>query len=128
MHSILENVIQKDMYSGISPSSIFIYDVNNDDKVEILVAGRTSVDEISFAQLSIFEWKQNKLHLLDSEKWCGSIEAYAYSVIADDLDDNGDVEIVTGGYDYDLTNSCGQLRIWNWDGFNLGYSNLDTKV
>ena len=36
-----------------------------------------------------------------------------------DLDNDGEVEIVTGGFDGDLTNSSGQLRIWKWNGSEL---------
>ena len=48
-------------------------------------------------------------------------EAYAHSVYAYDLNNDGEIEIITGGYDNDLTNSSGQLRIWHWkeDGLSL---------
>ena len=113
------NIVAKGSFNGISASSIFVYDTDRNGDMEVLVAGRSSGDNISFAQLSIFDYKENGLSLLDNVEWCGSVEAYAYSVFADDLDNDGNVEIITGGYDYDLTNSCGQLRIWNWNGMDL---------
>jgi len=114
-----ENVIQKGVFEGISASSIFVLDVDNDQVAEVLTAGRTSNENGSFAQLSILQWNEGKLSLLQSKEWGSSIESYAYSVFANDLDGDGNVEIVTGGYDNDLTNSSGQLRVWSWNGEEL---------
>lgn len=113
------NTIQKDSYEGISASSIFVAELDKDQHPFILAAGRTVQENKSFAQLSIFQWNKNGLSLLDTQKWCSSKEAYAYSVVADDLNKDGEVEIITGGYDGDLTNSSGQLRIWKWTGTQL---------
>ncbi|UCF45364.1 MAG: VCBS repeat-containing protein, partial [Candidatus Bathyarchaeota archaeon] len=54
-----------------------------------------------------------------SIEWCTDGSAAAKSVYVCDLDNNGDVEVITGGYDHGLTNSSGQLRIWQWDGKEL---------
>jgi hypothetical protein len=85
----------------------------------ILTAGRTIKEDQSFAQLSIFQWNGSELLLLDSQEWCSSTEASAYSVFAHDLNNDGEIEIITGGYDNDLTNSSGQLRIWHLNGHEL---------
>ena len=114
-----ENIILKCSYDGISASSIYVLDVDNDQIPEILTAGRITKDNQSFAQLSILQYNENKLFLLKSVEWCASNEAYAYSVIAHDLDNDGEIEVITGGYDNDLINSSGQLRVWSWTGKDL---------
>ncbi len=114
-----KSIVQKDVYKGISASSIFVSDIDNDQIIEVLVAGRNSVDNKSFAELSILKWNEDKLSLVDNVQWCASNEAYAYSVFADDLDNDGNIEVVSGGYDNDLTNSSGQLRVWTFNGEEL---------
>lgn len=106
-------------HEGISFSSIFLNDVDKDGAPEILTAGRTGDDVRSFAQLAIWQWDGSSLDLVECMEWCAMNEAYAYSVYAYDLDSDGETEIVTGGYDNDLTNSSGQLRVWHWNGAEL---------
>lgn len=106
--------VQKGSYEGISVNSIFVVGLETNQNPVILTAGRTIQENRSFAQLSVFQWTDSGLLMLDSTKWCSSMEAYAYSVFAHDLNNDGKIEIITGGYDNDLTNSSGQLRVWSW--------------
>jgi hypothetical protein len=69
--------------------------------------------------LGIWQWDGNNLALKKSVEWCTGNGSRANSVYAYDLDDNGDIEIVTAGYDNGLKNSSGQIRVWNWDGTDL---------
>ncbi len=116
-----EVLLLKGSYEGISVSSIFISDVDKDGSPEILTAGRTSNNTQASAQLCVWQWDGNSLTLRNSVEWCTLKEAYAYSVYASDLNNDGEIEIISGGYDNDLTNSSGQLRIWHWkeDGLSL---------
>ena len=41
------------------------------------------------------------------------------SIYAADIDGNGDVEIITGGYGGSEQGSYSVLKIWNWDGETL---------
>ncbi len=41
------------------------------------------------------------------------------SVYAYDLNNDGQIEIITGGYANKIENSSGQLRIWHWNGREL---------
>jgi hypothetical protein len=113
------STVQKGSYESISANSIFVAQIVKDENPLIITSGRTEQENRSFAQLSVFQWSENELLLLDSQEWCASNEAYAYSVFADDLNNDGEIEIVTGGYDNDLTNSSGQLRIWSWSNNQL---------
>jgi len=50
-------------------------------------------------------------------------------VFSEDLNDDGVMEIVTGGYAYDLTNSSGQLRVWQYgDGGFVLKSNEEWRL
>ena len=99
--------------------SVFISDVDKDGAPEIVTAGRASNDNKSYAQLCVWQWDGNTLALRKSEEWCAATDASANSVYAYDLNNDGEIEIITGGYDNDLTNSSGQLRIWHWNGEEL---------
>ena len=106
-------------YDGIHANSIFVRDLDYDSKPEILAAGAIDKNETKFAQLSILRLEENNLFLVESFEWRTDGDASANSVFADDLDNDGVVEIVTGGYDNGLTNSSGQLHIWQWSGQKL---------
>lgn len=105
---------RKGSYDGISASSICVAELKANQNPLVLIVGGTTQENRSYAQLTVFQWTENELSLLDSEKWCSSNEAHAYSVFAQDLNNDGQPEIITGGYDNDLTNSSGQVRIWSW--------------
>lgn len=114
-----ENLILKASYEGINARSIFVADVNKDNEPEILTSGTAVIGEMTLARLSILRWEENQLFLEESVEWCAANDASANSVYAYDLNNDGDIEIITGGYDNDLTNSSGQLRIWSWNGEQL---------
>ncbi len=113
------NFFRKGSYDGISANSIFVVESDDDEMPMLLTAGRTIQGNKTFAQLSVFQWNGSGLSLLDSQKWGYSTEANAYSVFAYDLNGDGNIEIITGGFDNDLINSCGQLRIWGLNNNNL---------
>jgi hypothetical protein len=114
-----EVLVLKGNYEGISVSSIFVSDLDKDGAPEILTAGRVSNDTKSSAQLCVWQWDGNTLDLMKSVEWCAANDSSANSVYAYDLNNDGEIEIITGGYDNDLTNSSGQLRIWHWNGEGL---------
>ncbi|TRO46886.1 hypothetical protein E2P47_05255 [Candidatus Bathyarchaeota archaeon] len=69
--------------------------------------------------MCILRWAGENISLLKSYEWCTGEGAGAKSACVSDLDSDGVVEVVSGGYDYGLTNSSGQLRVWQWDGEDL---------
>ena len=101
---------------GSTIRSIFVSDLDNDGVVEIISCGRTVNDTKNVAHLKIWHLTDGHLRLQKSVEWCAAKDASANTVYAQDLDGDGVVEIVTGGYDNDLNNSCGQIRIWTWAG------------
>ncbi len=102
-------------------TSAIINDADKDGTPEILTAGRTtdaSKNETS-AQLMVWHWNGTELTLLKSAEWREGASASANSIAAADLDNDGETEIITAGYNQALTNSSGQLRIWHWNGTEL---------
>jgi hypothetical protein len=102
--------------SRFSISSVFISDVDEDGTPEILTCGRSHGDNNSSnAQLGVWHWDGNSLVLNTTVEWCAAREASANSVYASDVNDDGVIEILTGGFDNDLNNSSGQIQIWHWN-------------
>ena len=104
---------------GISASSIHTGDLDDDGISEIFISGTVTRNDTAFARLCILRWDKERLYLEKSVEWCTEEGASARSVNVCDLDNNGELEVITGGSDYGLTNSSGQLRIWQWDGEEL---------
>ena len=100
---------------GVSISDISAKDLDQDGINEILTVGRTNfTGQYLGAKLSIWRLQENALILKASVQWCTSNLTSASSVLADDLNNDGQIEIITAGYAYPLTNSSGQLRVWQF--------------
>jgi len=119
MNLVLESSNEWTDTKGASVTSIFVGDLDKDGKSEIITGGRTYNDIRSSAQLRIWHLDDNSLVLQKSTEWCALKEASATSVYASDINDDGVTEIITCGFDHDLENSTGQLRLWKWDGTTL---------
>jgi hypothetical protein len=102
-------------YEGVSANSVFVSDLDGEGVAEILTVGRVNEDNQSFTQLGVWRFENGELALKKSMKWGGLNGASANSVYAADLNNDGEIEIVTGGYDGDVENSRGQIRVWRWD-------------
>lgn len=113
------DLVLKDSFFGISVGSIFVGDLDGIGNLEIVTAGTFRENSTSYAQLSVWSWDGSSLDLIETKLWCASNNAAANSVFVYDLDNDGVLEIITGGYDDDLINSSGQLRIWNLAGTEL---------
>jgi hypothetical protein len=115
-----QNLVLRGSYDGISASSIFVGDVDNDNMPEILTVGRAYSTSQPTAQLSIWRWDGENLSLKASIEWSATNDiARANSVYAADLNKDDVIEIVTGGYVNSPKNSSGQLRIWQLNGAEL---------
>ncbi len=100
-------------------NTISVSDLDKDGKPEIITGGTTSNDTTTSAQLRIWHIDGNNLSLMNSVEWCANQTASVNSLCVSDVDGNGIPEIVTAGYDHDLQNSTGQLRLWKWNGTSL---------
>jgi len=102
-------------------TSAIIDDADKDGNQEILTAGRTtdaSKNETD-AQLMVWNWNGTELNLLKSAEWHDGTSASANSITAADLNNDGETEIITAGYNQALKNCSGQLRTWHWNGTEL---------
>lgn len=106
-------------YEGVSVSSIFVSDVDKDNTPEIITVGGLYGDSQDTARLCLWRLEQNSLILEENLKLDVANVTSATSVYACDLDNDGKIEIVTGGYSDNLNNSKGQLCIWHWNGKEL---------
>jgi hypothetical protein len=114
-----EELTLKSSYEGTPVDSIFVSDVDKNGTPEIISVGRTYSDDWSGSQLCILHLQGNTLTLQGDAQWFVSNVTSANSVYAYDLNNDGQVEIITGGYANDLENSSGQLRVWHWNGEEL---------
>jgi hypothetical protein len=107
-------------YEGIATSSVYVHDLDGDGLPELITVGRLQKGPIITAQLALFKYS-SELKLIDSLELDSASVTNANSVFASDLDNNGEVEIIVGGYADFLNNSKGQVSIWQWkdDEFTL---------
>jgi hypothetical protein len=103
-------------YEGASVSSIFVSDVDKDGVSEIVTVGRLRKDSLNTGQLCLWHFKDNALSLAGRLELDMANVTNANSVYASDLDNNGNIEIIVGGYSDNLNNSKGQLTLWQWNG------------
>ncbi|MFA5303197.1 MAG: VCBS repeat-containing protein [Candidatus Nanoarchaeia archaeon] len=86
--------------------SIYVSDVDDDGIIEIITGGSSA----SLAQLRIWNYT-NGLILENSAEWVNS-STQALSVYAYDIDNDGTIELITGGTTG--PNNFAELRIWNY--------------
>jgi len=68
----------------------------------------------SLPSVGAYAQKEGSLTLEKEHNWTGCIPG-GHNVFVEDVDDDGVVEIITGGFTY----GGGMLSIWSWDGENL---------
>ena len=103
-------------YEGVSISSIFVSDVDKDGLSEIVTVGRLRKDSLNTGQLCLWHFKDSALSLAGKLEMDLANVTNANSVYASDLDNNGNIEIIVGGYSGNLNNSRGQVSLWQWNG------------
>jgi hypothetical protein len=104
---------------GTSTSAIFVSDLDQDGTQEIITVGRFNNTTQNGARLCLWHLEGENLVIKTSSEWCVSNVTSVSSVFAQDLNNDGRIEIVTSGYSYNLKNSSGQLRVWDFDGTEL---------
>lgn len=114
-----KDLVLKSSLEGLSASSIHVGDLDGDGIAEILTSGSIIRDDEVLARLSVLRWENEQLFQANNYEWSTDGRASARSVHVCDLDNDGVVEVITGGYNHHITNSSGQLRIWQWDGEEL---------
>jgi len=101
----------------VEPNSVYASDVDNDTDMEILTGGYTRNGSIYTSQLRIWNWNETVMDLEHNEEWSTNCTRGVITVFAEDVTDDGGIEIMTGGYgaasSYDL------VKAWAWNGSNL---------
>jgi len=129
---ILKDSVEWCLSNVTSATSVYADDLNGDGRVEIITAGYAYFLKNSSGQLRIWQYGDVGLVLKSSVEWQLKQDVYALNIAGGvqgntmvnslktaDVDGDGIVEIVTGGFAYDGENVNAQLRIWNWKGETL---------
>jgi hypothetical protein len=106
-------------YEGIWTGSVFVSDIDTDGVNDIIAVGRLGGDAQRTSRLFLWHLEKGGLILNQSLGLDAADAIHASSVYACDLDNDGETEIITGGYNDDLNNSKGQLSLWSWNGQTL---------
>jgi hypothetical protein len=107
-------------HEGVAVTSLHVFDVNGDGVLELITVGRLQKESVITSRLTLWKFTDN-LEIMGYLDLDSANVTSANSVFADDLDNNGQVEIVVAGYSDALNNSKGQVSIWHWkdNGFVL---------
>jgi len=114
-----EELTLKASREGTYDGSICVSDLDKDGTPEIITVGRTYRGGWSGSQLAVWHLQGDTLTLQGEPQWFVANVTSANSVCAYDLNNDDQIEIITGGYANGLKNSSGQLRIWHWNGEEL---------
>jgi hypothetical protein len=107
----LENVQTWYWISSTEISSIAIGDVDGDGKNEVVTGGRHFDGTRNVAQLCV--WDGTTLAFENVRTWYWTGDTYINSVAVADVDVDGQMEIVTGGYYPGFEGHIAQLCVWN---------------
>ncbi len=95
--------------------SVDVGDIDGDGKIEIVTGGYYNDGSKNVAQLCV--WSGAGLALENTKTWYWTDSTYIRSIDCNDADNDGTMEIVTGGSYYDGTRNVAQLCVWS--GANL---------
>jgi len=101
----------------VEPNSVFAKNVDNDTEVELLTGGLKRDGSAYISQLRIWDWNGTVMNLEHNEEWETNCTRGVITVFAENVDQEGLPDILTGGYgngtSFDLS------KVWNWNGTNL---------
>ncbi len=102
-------------YNGVPVASLFASDVDKDGVTELISVGRLRKGSVNVPYLGLWHFSDNALTSQKTFELDAANVTVANSVYASDLENDGKVEIITGGYSDKLNNSRGQLCVWQFD-------------
>jgi exo-beta-1,3-glucanase (GH17 family) len=92
-------------------NSVAVGDADNDDQIEIVTGGYYNDGTRNVAQ--IVEWAGTNLSVDRVKAWYWTSNTVVNSVAIGDADDDGQTEVITGGYYNDGTRNNAQLVEWS---------------
>ena len=112
-------------------NSILLADVDGDGDVEIVTGGSYNDGVFDHAQITVWDGETLAYERDTHWQWLGDTQIN--SLVVADVDDDSDLEVVTGGYYNDGVRDVAQVTTWN--GANLAfedvaiwYWNDDTRI
>ena len=103
-------------------NSVAIGDANNDGQIEIITGGYYYDGARNVAQLIV--WNGSNLSVIRPMVWYWIGSTLINSVALGDVDGDGQIEVVTGGFYFDGTRNNAQMVVWS--GSNLAVENIKT--
>ena len=103
-------------------NSVAIGDVDNDGNTEIVTGGYYNDGVRNVAQLVVWVGSSLAVDRLTGWYWTG--DTVINSIASGDVDGDGQVEVVTGGFYFDGIRNNAQLVVWS--GSNLAVENIRT--
>jgi hypothetical protein len=107
-------------------NSVAIGDVDGDGWTEIVTGGYYDDGTRRVAQLCVWSWNNVVLMLDKVQTWFWTGNTAINSIAIGDVDGDGNLEIVTGGYYDDGSRNVAQLCVWNWNGGAMILENVRT--
>jgi hypothetical protein len=103
-------------HEGVAVAAIFVADVDKTGDPEIITIGELAGQSDYASEIGVWNLQQNELVIRQDLKLRST---NPISVCAHDLNGDNETEIITAGYANDLSNSKGQLQVWNWSNEGL---------
>lgn len=105
-----EPEIEHDDYIG--DYSLDVHDLDNDGIPELIFAG---IDPYALGELQLYNYTNLTAYSGEANvTWSSLGHASAYDSVSYDVDGDGTVEIISGGYTVGAGNLYGELRVWNY--------------
>lgn len=120
MAAIMQARIMQRGHGRSSIRTLRAADLDGDGQDELIALGRAGDEEVdSTGELQIYSFKDDLLQVQSTTSWQSGRYTHGYGMDLADLDGDGQIEIITGGFFRDDIAELAELRIWQLDGTEL---------